>query len=96
MVTNLRELQLYRKMIGRASLLIYPRCQWTASCFNALCDDDFPKHPACTEALLDIIYRYQICSSTRYQIHGQTSYTMDVISIDGQTPSLLDESKSDI
>ena len=53
------------------------------------------KGPACTKALLEII-PISDCSSTRYQIHGQTSYTIDVmISIDGQTPSLLDESKQD-
>jgi hypothetical protein len=37
-----------------------------------------------------------IFSSTRYQIHGQTSYMMHVISINGETQSLLDESKQDI
>jgi hypothetical protein len=30
-------------MIERASFLIYLSCQWSASCFNALCDDDFPR-----------------------------------------------------
>jgi hypothetical protein len=42
-MTNSYELQPYRKMIERASFLIYLSCQWSASCFNALCDDDFAR-----------------------------------------------------
>jgi hypothetical protein len=58
-MTNSYELQPFRKMIERASSLIYQSCQWSASCFNALCDDDFLRQgSACTKALLDII-RYR-------------------------------------
>ena len=37
-----------------------------------------------------------ICSSAQHQIQWQTSYMMHVISINGETQSLLDESKQDI
>src|SRR5215212_8279874 len=46
-MTNSYELQPFQKIIEGASSLIYPSCQWSASCFNALCDDDFLRQGVC-------------------------------------------------